>query len=407
MSQKVNKTRRNPVLQAFFSLLCCLALTLGASGCKQENGKAENAAPVSGARPAFLQIGEFSVHRVSDTHTEVRDGAGRTLILIPHNAPLPPGCDPKRVVRTPVKRVAAYGYFDVATLRVLGVLHEVLVGVTVPEKEWAGCATDIAQAMKEGRIAYLGDSTSIDYERVKQVEPDLVLTWDPSSLPLLDDLNIPAVITSTPQATCLNAKMRYVQFLAPFFGKESQADAYFARVDAALADIRARTVAAPKKPKVMWGDIYEKRVLVEPGNAWVGELVGLAQSNYQFKDVFGTSCIEIAVERFLYSGEDADIYFTYRGKKSGATSKAAIARTNPLIRNIAPLKSKEGRVYVPAACYLQSMDKLDEVLTEIAAILHPELYPQHQLRYFEQLPDEDPPKNEPPKTAATAGGVSR
>ena len=119
MSQQVNKTRRNPVLQAFFSLLCCLALTLAASGCKQEKGKAENAAPVSGARPAFLQIGEFSVHRVSDTRTEVRDGAGRILTLIPRDAPLPPDCDPKRVVRTPVKRVAAYGYFDVATLRVL------------------------------------------------------------------------------------------------------------------------------------------------------------------------------------------------------------------------------------------------------------------------------------------------
>ena len=374
--------------------LCCLALA--ASACDREGGKAESpgADPVAGARPAFLRIGEFSVHHVSDTRTEVRDGAGRTLTLIPHGAPLPPDCDPKRVVRVPVKRVAAYGYFDVATLRVLGVMHEVLAGVTVPEEEWAGCGADIAQAMKEGRIAYLGEATGIDYERLKQLEPDLVLTWDPSSIPLLDDLKIPAVITSTPQATCLNAKMRYVQFLAPFFGREAEAraDAYFARVDAALSDIRARTVAAPEKPKVMWGDIYEKRVLVEPGNAWVGELVGLAQSDYQFKDVFGTSCIEIAMERFLYSGEDADIYFTYRGKKSGATSKAAIARTNPLIKNIAPLRTREGRVYVPATCYLQSMDKLDEVLTEISAILHPDLYPNHQLRYFEQLPDEDPPK---------------
>lgn len=405
MSQRVNKKMRNTTLQVFFSLLCCIALSLGVSGCKQESDTSQNASPVSGARPAFLQIGEFSVHRVSDTRTEVRDGAGRTLTLIPRDAPLPPDCDPKRVIRTPVKRVAAYGYFDVATLRVLGVMQDVLVGVTVPEEEWARCSADIAQAMREGRIAYLGDSTSIDYERVKQIEPDLVLTWDPSALPLLDDLKIPAVITSTPQATCLNAKMRYVQFLAPFFGKESQADAYFARVDAALADIRARTVAAPHKPKVMWGDIYEKRVLVEPGNAWVGELVGLAQSDYQFKDVFGTSCIEIAVERFLYSGEDADIYFTYRGKKSGATSKAAIARTNPLIKNIAPLRTKEGRVYVPAACYLQSMDKLDEVLTEISAILHPDLYPKHQLRYFEKLPDEDPPKEGTNESATTGASL--
>lgn len=370
-------------------LLAGLLLVVSFSGCRQADSKKQGDQPLGGnTRPAFLQIGEFSVHRISDTRTEVRDGAGRTLVLIPREASLPKDVDPKQVVRTPVRRVVAYGYFDVATLRMLGVMNEVLVGVTVPEKEWAACSADIARGMREGRIAYVGDASSIDFERLKQMEPDLVLTWDPSSLPLLDDLNIPAVITSTPQATCLNARIRYVQFLAPFFGREKEADAYFARIDAALKDIRARTAGTGEQPKVMWGDIYEKRVLIEPGNAWVGELVGLAQSSYQFEDVFGTSCIEISVERFLYSGEDADIFFTYRTRESGATSKAAIARLNPLIKDIAPLHS--GKVFAPLPCYIQSMDKLDEILTEISAILHPDRYPGHILRYFEELPDVDP-----------------
>ncbi len=369
--------------------LLAALLIVALAGCKQADSKRQGDQPLGPeTRPAFLQIGAFSVHRISAVRTEVRDGAGRTLVLVPRDAPLPNDVDPAQVVRTPVRRVAAYGYFDVATLRMLGVLDQVLVGVTVPEKEWAECSRDIARGMQEGRIAYLGDASSIDFERLKQMEPDLVLTWDPSSLPLLDDLKIPAVITSTPEATCLNARIRYVQFLAPFFGREKEADAYFARIDNALKEIRARTAGTGEQPKVMWGDIYEKRVLIEPGNAWVGELVGLAQSSYQFEDVFGTSCIEISVERFLYSGEDADIFFTYRTRKSGATSKAAIARLNPLIKDIAPLHS--GKVFAPLPCYIQSMDKLDEILTEISAILHPDRYPGHILRYFEELPDVDP-----------------
>ncbi len=367
-------------------LLACVLLLI--AGCRQQDASQGDQPLGAETRPAFLQIGEFSVRHISPTRTEVRDGAGRTLVLIPRGAPLPEDCNPKQVVRTPVRRVAAYGYFDVATLRMLGVLDEVLVGVTVPEKEWAGCSPDIARGMQEGRIVYLGDASSIDFERLKQAEPELVLTWDPSAVPILDDLRIPAVITSTPQATCLNARMRYVQFLAPFFGREQEADHYFAKVDAALKEIRARTAASRMQPKVMWGDIYEKRVLVEPGNAWVGELVELAQSNYQFSDVFGTSCIEITVERFLYSGEDADIFFTYRTKDSGATSKAAIARMNPLIKNIAPLK--HGRVDAPTPCYIQSMDRMDEILTEISAILHPDSYPAFQYQFFEELPATDP-----------------
>jgi iron complex transport system substrate-binding protein len=337
-------------------------------------------------RRSFIQIGEFTVNRISEVRTEVRDGAGRMLVLVPRHAPAPADVDPNRLVRTPVERVAAYGFFDVATMRALGVLESVLVGVTHPAEGWY--IPEVRQGMAAGRIAYLGGSSSIDFERLKQQQPELVLTWDPAIIPMLDTLQIPCAITSTPTAMCLNARMRFVQFLAPFFGKENEADAFFQRVNNALIAIRERTAGAAPTPKVMWGDIYEKRVLVEPGNAWVGELVGLAESDYLFDDVYGTSCIEIAVERFLYSGEEADILFTYRDKESGATSKAALARMNPLLENIRPLS--QGKVYAPLPHYIQSGDRLDEILTEIAAILHPEVYPGYQYRYFMELPDKDP-----------------
>jgi iron complex transport system substrate-binding protein len=337
-------------------------------------------------RQSFIQIGEFTVNRISAERTEVRDGAGRTLVLVPRGIAAPKDVDSNRLIRIPVERVAAYGYFDVATLRALGVLERVLVGVTCPAKDWH--VEEVRQGMASGKIAYLGDSSSIDFERLKQQHPELVLTWDPAIIPMLDTLGIPCAVTSTPTAMCLNARMRFVQFLAPFFNKEKEADAFFQRVNNALIAIRERTAGAGPTPKVMWGDMYEKRVLVEPGNAWVGELVGLAESDYLFDDVYGTSCIEIAVERFLYSGQDADIYFTYRTPDAGVTSKAALARLNPLLADIRPLK--QGKVYSPLPHYIQSGDHLDEILTEIAAILHPEVYPGYQYRYFMELPDKDP-----------------
>jgi iron complex transport system substrate-binding protein len=355
-------------------LAACLSLACGQS---TGDGNREK---------SFIQIGEFSVHRISPTRTEVRDGAGRTLLLVPRDAPAPEDTPAHWVVRTPVKRVAAYGYFDVSTMLALGVLEEVLVGVTTPEDEWHIQA--VKDGMEEGRIAFLGDSTAIDIERLRRQEPELVLTWDHAIIPMLDELGIPCAVTSTPTAMCLNARMRFVKFLAPFFNKEEAADAFFERVNNALIEIREKTKNAGPMPKVMWGDIYEKRVLVEPGNAWVGELIGLAESDYLFEDVFGTSCIEISIERFLYSGEDADIFVTYRSPDSGATSKAAIARMNPILSDIKPIN--EGKVYAPQSHYSQSGHRLDEILTEIAAILHPEVYPDHDLKFFRELPETDP-----------------
>lgn len=334
---------------------------------------------------SFIQIGEFAINRISTERTEARDGAGRTLVLIPRDAPAPEGVPPQRIIRVPVERVVAYGFFDVATLRALGVLEKVLVGVTHPADGWY--IEEVRQGMASGNIVYLGDTSSVDFERLKQQEPELVLTWDPSIIPMLDQLGIPCAVTSTPMAMCLNARMSFVKFLAPFFQREKEAEAFFDRVNNALIAIRSRTAFSGPTPKVMWGDIYEKRVLVEPGNAWVAELIGLAKSDYLFEDVYGTSCIEIAVERFLYSGEDADILFTYRTGESGATSKKALARMNPLLEDIRPLR--EGKVYAPLPHYVQSGDRLDEILTEIAAILHPDAYPDYERRYFVELPATD------------------
>ncbi len=371
------KKRHMSILKNTKILPILLPILLAILGCSKSDG---------GDKASFIQIGEFTIHPIGPERTEVRDGAGRKLVLVPRGATAPADVAPERLVRTPVRRVVAYGFFDVAILRALGVLDNVLVGVTHPAEGWF--IDEVRQGMATGKIAFLGDSAAIDYEHLKQQQPELVLTWDPSIIPMLDQLGIACAVTSTPTAMCLNARMRFVQFLAPFFNREKEADAFFRKVNEALMAIRDRTAGAGPAPKVMWGDIYEKRVLVEPGNAWVGELVGLAQSDYLFDDVFGTSCIEIAVERFLYSGEDADILFTYRSKSSGATSKAALARMNPLLEGIRPFK--EGKVYAPLPHYIQSGDRLDEILTEIAAILHPEAYPGYTRRYFVELPDNDP-----------------
>ena len=359
--------------------LAAAALALGGLAACQ-NGDAAK------PKQSFMNIGEFSVNK-KDVYTEVRDGAGRKLALIARGAKAPDGFAPSNVVEVPVRRVVAYRTFEVGILAALGV-PETLVGVTDPRDKWL--RDDVRRGFDEGRIAYVGQSSDVDFERIKAQHPDLVMTWDPSIIPMLDSLGIPVVVTTTPVATCLSTHMRFVEFIAPFFGREAQGKAYFDKVAAALKGIRERTQNL-SQPQVMWGDIYEKRVLVEPGNAWVAELIGLAQSNYLFDDVYGTSCIEISTERFIHSGKEAEIYFTYRTPARGATSKAALARLNPLIAQIKPL-GPEGRVYAPLAHYSQSSDRLDEILVEIAAILHPQAYPGHQLTFFTAVPDTDPVK---------------
>jgi iron complex transport system substrate-binding protein len=56
-----------------------------------------------------------------------------------------------------------------------------------------------------------------------------------------------------------------------------------------------------------------------------------------------------------------------------------------MLSNIKPMK--DGKVFCPLPHYSQSADKLDEIIEEVAAILHPELFSEHENKYFMELPE--------------------
>jgi iron complex transport system substrate-binding protein len=290
------------------------------------------------------------------------------------------------VIETPVKRALVFSSFDAAIFHALGA-DEAIVGVVDPVENWH--VDYMKQGFADGRIQYVGQYNALDYELIKVLKPDMVLTGDPSIVPMMDELGIPVVVALTTTGG-LAARINFVRFISHFFNKEAEGEIFYTRVNAALDDIQEKTRGRPK-PKTMWGYVYEKRAMVSPGNSWAAELMSLAQSDYLFDDVPGSFITEISLERFIHSGSEADIFFDLRYDRAGVDSKASMIRITPLLSRLKPL-GPEGRVYMPLPHYYQSADRLDEILTEIAAILHPDAYPAHQLQFFLQLPDDGPPK---------------
>ena len=135
--------------------------------------------------------------------------------------------------------------------------------------------------MDEGKIVFIGDSTRINYELLKLVKPDIVFTWNAAIIPPLEDLNIPAVITNAQTAMGLDAQIKYVKFVAPFFHKEKEAEVFSNKFLKTVEYIKSKTPDVQQRPSVIWGDVYNKRVLVEPNNAWVAQLVKLSGGKYE------------------------------------------------------------------------------------------------------------------------------
>ncbi len=235
--------------------------------------------------PSFKSIGEFSIKRLSNGCIQVTDGIGRRFVLVPRDTSASISED-EEIIHIPVRRVVAYSGYNVSLLRGLGVLNTV-VGVTHKKDYWT--IKTIRQGLENGTIRYVGESSAIDYETLKEIRPEVVFTWNLADVPRLESMGIRAVVTTTKQAMDLETRMRFMEFLALFFDREKQARAFVKRVKSAIKEVHKRLIGIKNRPKVIWGDIYEKRVLVEPGNSWAAEMVKIAGGDYLFDDIRGGS----------------------------------------------------------------------------------------------------------------------
>ena len=332
--------------------------------------------------PGFQAIGQFSLRTMDNGRYEVSDGLGRVIHLVPRGQEPPPGVPRHEVVYIPVQRVAMTGWRDTSLLLALDAIDTV-VAVSGAADEWF--IPQIKEGLASGKIYSLGQSMSLDYEALVRKKPDVLFTWDETAIPKLADLGIPVVINYGDEARTLETEMNFARFLAPFFGKTELAEKYVARVKAVLEEVRRKTAHAPQRPRVIWGDVYEKRVLVEPGQSWAAQLVDSAGGDYLFRDVRGTSCLEVSLERFFSTAKRAQVMFTYRGTQTGINSKEDLAKANPALGRIYPLQ--HGRIFSPLPHYHQSGNLLDQKIREIAAILQPDLFPGHKLQFFYELPE--------------------
>lgn len=355
---------KKTIVMAWAALLICLAV-------------------IAPAQASFEAIGPFSVESRDDGTFVLTDGIGRRIHLVPRGQKPPLGVEEKNLVRIPVKNVATDSWRDTSLFLALDAIDKVKAVTGKPE-EWT--IPQIRDGLKKGSIVSLGQRHGLDYEHLVKIKPDVFFTWDESMIPMLDELGIATVVTNTDLARDLDTQIRFVRYLAPFFGSFKQADQYVAKVRSVLEDIKAKANGITAKPKVIWGDVYSKRVLVEPGNSWAAQIVQAAGGNYLFNDVAGDTCLEIALERFYSSGCEADMMITYRTPRQGMATKARMKATNITIAGIKPLSL--GKVFYPLQHYSQSADKLDEILVDLAAMIHPELYPGFELRYFVEMPEE-------------------
>jgi len=339
--------------------------------------------PYKGQSLHLLYATHFNVEYLLDGRKIVTDGAGRKLLLVPRGREIIGLSPASPVIRIPVKRVVTRWSTIPSLLQALGTMRTI-VGVTTRREEL--CNEQIKERMAQGAITSLGAHGTIDYEKMYAINPDVffVSRWEKTDK--LNELAIPyAVITEYLENNPLG-RMEWIKFFAAFYNKEKAANDFFAKAVRNVRQLSKKIEKVKKKPRILWGFIRRGGTIYAPrGKCYVSRMITIAGGDSVLRGLKRMGGAPISLEQFYEHGRDAAIYICPEPlPRYGITSIKKLVALNPVLADFRSVKS--GSVWCFQPWYWDSIDKTDEIITDLAAILHPGLFPDHKPRYFFKLP---------------------
>jgi len=375
-------------------LAVILTVTMAFSGCANQSvSKASvssqpKAASSGSAKMQVLYAKNFSVKYLDSGVKLVTDGAGRKTLLVPKGVKKPSGYDDVQTVTTPVKRMLLCSSTNPSYLRPLGddVFNSVAAVTTYDKGK--GQIDQIDERLQSGITVYVGQNKSLDYEKIQKANIDvafIIKDYADTIGPKLEELGIPYIVESSYLEANPLGRMEWTKLFAAFLDKEAEATKHIDNAAKVIADVKEKTKGL-KEPTVIAGFFYNGKYYVNCGGSYNAQLHKLAGGDYIFKDYLpkNTGGTTITPEELYSKGISADIFMYEPMGKYKVASVADIVKQSPVLADMKAIKS--GDVWTFQPWWYQSVDKLDEIIEDYAAIYHPEAFPNHKITYFYKVP---------------------
>lgn len=246
----------------------------------------------------------------------------------------------------------------------------------------------IQKAVANGKITDCGNSMNADIEKIISVRPQALLLspFEKSGgYGKLDNLHIPIIECADYMEQSPLGRAEWMKFYGMLFGRQAEADSLFDNVERSYKGLKTKASGATGKPKVITelktGPVW----YVPGGKSYVAQLICDAGGKYAFASDNNSGSLSCSVEMVLLKASDADVWL-YKYDSHPATLRELLSADNAYSQ----IKAfRTGHVY-GADCsavpfYEEASFHPDRVLSDMMAILHPELF-RHSTYYYKQIP---------------------
>lgn len=260
--------------------------------------------------------------------------------------------------------------------------------------------TDLISSVKtralidENKVKDLGSGPSSNPEMIIDTAPDWIMIStlgdDIRYLELLKTAGVPALINGEYVEQHPLGRAEWIKFTGILLGKYEEAKEVFEEVEKSYLDAEKLIIKADSTsfPTVLSGVLYQDIWYAPGSDSWGAKILENAGGNYIFKDQKGTGSAQLNYEYVLDKALGADFWI-------GSADFPSIQKMGESEPRYQAFEAwKKGKVY----SYTQKRGETggleyfelgyvrpDLILKDLIKILHPELLPDYELYFYQQL----------------------
>jgi iron complex transport system substrate-binding protein len=249
----------------------------------------------------------------------------------------------------------------------------------------------VRERVDAGEVDTFAEDYEVNTELVIAGDPDVFVTSgteDPAHQALAE-AGVPVVANAEWLETSPLGWAEWIAFFAALTNTEATATEVYAGISERYQAVAALAADVTERPTVITGGLHEGEWYARGGAGIAPRFIADAGAAYEYADDGSTGSLILDIETVVADAQDAAFWFGPLGFDSRDAAEAADSRYGSFAAWDAGGVWNSTRQATEAGgngYFDQGPVAIDEVLLDYLKILHPELAPDHELVFFEQVP---------------------
>lgn len=311
-------------------------------------------------------------------------------VLVQCGTPAPENTGDAPVIEVPRTTLVSLSTSYLPFIINLGLLDH-LVGLVAPDYV---NTPEVREKIDAGEITTIGSEIEVNVEVALDLDPSLIMTYstgspDYDTHPVLVEAGLPVVLNAEHMDTTPLGRAEWLKFIALFYNLEAEGEALFDDIAAQYDELNAMTADVEDRPTVFANSPWQGTWYMPGGNSYMAKLLTDAGGDYLWSDDDSTSSLFLDFEIVFERAADADVWVNADGfwfslddalaaderfAEFKAFQEGNVWTNNKALNEFGGNDFWEGGVANPHL-----------VLADLIAIFHPDLLPDHEFVYYQQL----------------------